>query len=43
MVDAAHEKEKRDKEAIKNLKEEVANLTNVTEQQTGSSVEQEHR
>ncbi|KAM8741734.1 cilia- and flagella-associated protein 58 [Acanthopagrus schlegelii] len=41
MVDAAHDKEKRDKEAIRNLKEEVANLIKKAEQQTGFSTNQE--
>uniref|UniRef100_A0A673AB75 Cilia and flagella associated protein 58 n=1 Tax=Sphaeramia orbicularis TaxID=375764 RepID=A0A673AB75_9TELE len=41
MVDAAHEKEKRDKETIKNLKEEVADLTKIAEQQTGFTTDQE--
>ncbi|KAM9348951.1 cilia- and flagella-associated protein 58 [Symphorus nematophorus] len=42
MVDAAHDKEKRDKETIKNLKEEVANQIKVAEQQSGLSMDQEH-
>ncbi|XP_068457402.1 cilia- and flagella-associated protein 58 [Clinocottus analis] len=41
MVDAAHDKEKRDKENIRDLKEEVAHLMKMAEQQTGSSVDQE--
>ncbi|XP_031166935.1 cilia- and flagella-associated protein 58 [Sander lucioperca] len=41
MVDAAHDKEKRDKEAIRILKEEVANLIKMAEQQTGFSADQE--
>ncbi|XP_034034786.1 cilia- and flagella-associated protein 58 [Thalassophryne amazonica] len=42
MVDAAHDKEKRDKDAIKNLKEEVFDLTELVEQQAGFSTQQEH-
>ncbi|KAM7374887.1 hypothetical protein PAMP_007521 [Pampus punctatissimus] len=41
MVDAAHDKEKRDNETIRSLKEEVANLTKTAEQQTGVSMNQE--
>lgn len=41
MVDAAHDKEKRDKETIRNLKEEVANLIKQGEQQTAFSMDQE--
>ncbi|XP_034745536.1 cilia- and flagella-associated protein 58 [Etheostoma cragini] len=41
MVDAAHDKEKRDKEAIRTLKEEVANLMKIAEQQSGFSMDQE--
>lgn len=37
MVDAAHVKEKKDKETIRNLKEEVFNL-NKTAEQTGLSM-----
>ncbi|KAL7390317.1 hypothetical protein ABVT39_018730 [Epinephelus coioides] len=40
MVDAAHQKEKRDQESIRNLKEEVANLMKMAEQQTGFSMDQ---
>ncbi|KAA8586336.1 hypothetical protein FQN60_000172 [Etheostoma spectabile] len=43
MVDAAHNKEKRDKEAINTLKEEVANLMKMAEQQAGFSTDQEQR
>ncbi len=43
MVDAAHDKEKRDKETIGNLKEEVANLIKMAEQNTGFSMDQEQR
>lgn len=43
MVDAAHDKEKRDKETIRNLKDEVANLMKIGEQQTGVSMDQEQR
>lgn len=43
MVDAAHDKEKSDKETIRNLKEEVANLIKKAEQQTGFSTNQEQR
>ncbi|XP_029375725.1 cilia- and flagella-associated protein 58 [Echeneis naucrates] len=42
MVDAAHDKEKRDKETITNLKEEVANLLKSIEQQTSFSMDQQH-
>uniref|UniRef100_A0A8C4GHZ6 Cilia- and flagella-associated protein 58 central coiled coil domain-containing protein n=1 Tax=Dicentrarchus labrax TaxID=13489 RepID=A0A8C4GHZ6_DICLA len=41
MVDAAHDKEKRDKETIRNLNEEVANLIKTAEQQTGFSMNQD--
>lgn len=41
MVDAAHVKEKRDKETIQDLKEEVSNLIKMAEQQTGFSMDQE--
>ncbi|KAK7904283.1 hypothetical protein WMY93_016890 [Mugilogobius chulae] len=41
MVDAAHEKEKKDKEIIKNLREETADLTKKIEQQSGFSGDQE--
>uniref|UniRef100_A0A4W6DUE0 Cilia and flagella associated protein 58 n=1 Tax=Lates calcarifer TaxID=8187 RepID=A0A4W6DUE0_LATCA len=41
MVDAAHDKEKRDKETIRNLKDEVANLMKIGEQQTGVSMDQD--
>lgn len=40
MVDAAHDKEKRDKETISNLKEEVSNLMKTAEQQTNLSMDQ---
>ncbi|KAG7224645.1 hypothetical protein INR49_011398 [Caranx melampygus] len=40
MVDAAHDKEKRDKETIRNLKEEVSNLMKTAEQQTNLSMDQ---
>lgn len=43
MVDAAHDKEKKDRDLIKNLKEEVTNLTQITDQQTGFSENEEHR
>lgn len=43
MVDAAHDKEKRDKETITNLKEEVSKLVQTSEQQSGFSMEPEHR
>ncbi|XP_008330704.1 cilia- and flagella-associated protein 58 [Cynoglossus semilaevis] len=42
MVDAAHDKEKKDRDLIKNLKEEVTNLTQITDQQTGFSENEEH-
>ncbi|XP_040006991.1 cilia- and flagella-associated protein 58 [Xiphias gladius] len=41
MVDAAHDKEKRDNETIRNLKEEVANLMKIAEQQTSFSMDKE--
>ncbi|XP_063751732.1 cilia- and flagella-associated protein 58 isoform X2 [Eleginops maclovinus] len=41
MVDAAHAKESRDKETIRTLKEEVANLMHAAEQQTNISLDQE--
>ncbi|XP_034538757.1 cilia- and flagella-associated protein 58 [Notolabrus celidotus] len=40
-VDTAHDKEKQDKESIRNLKEEVANLMKLNEQQTGFSMDKE--
>uniref|UniRef100_A0A3B4WB06 Cilia and flagella associated protein 58 n=1 Tax=Seriola lalandi dorsalis TaxID=1841481 RepID=A0A3B4WB06_SERLL len=40
MVDAAHDKEKMDKDTIRNLKEEVANLMKIAEQQSGFSMDQ---
>lgn len=43
MVDAAHDREKRDKETIRNLNEEISNLTKMTEQQAGLSMSQEQR
>lgn len=43
MVDAAHDKEKKDKETIRNLKEEVSNLIKMAEQKTGFSKDQEQR
>ncbi|KAM8899578.1 cilia- and flagella-associated protein 58 isoform 1-T1 [Spinachia spinachia] len=41
MVDAAHIKERRDKETIQDLKEKVSNLMKMSEQQTGFSMDQE--
>lgn len=41
MVDAAHDKEKSDRETIRNLTEEIDNLTKMAEQQTGFSMNQE--
>ncbi|KAM6911713.1 cilia- and flagella-associated protein 58 [Lycodopsis pacificus] len=41
MVDAAHDKERRDKETIRDLKEEVANRMKMAEEQIGFSVDQE--
>ncbi|XP_033833674.1 cilia- and flagella-associated protein 58 [Periophthalmus magnuspinnatus] len=41
MVDAAHEKEKKGKEVIKNLREEITDLTKKIEQQSGYSADQE--
>lgn len=43
MVDTAHEKEKKDRETIKNLKEDITNLTKKIKQQTGYSRDQEQR
>lgn len=43
MVDAAHDKERRDKESIRDLKEEVSKLMKMAEHQTGSSVDREQR
>jgi len=43
MVDAAHDIEKKDKETIRNLKEEVSNLTKTTEQQNGFSTDEDRR
>uniref|UniRef100_A0A3B5A651 Cilia and flagella associated protein 58 n=1 Tax=Stegastes partitus TaxID=144197 RepID=A0A3B5A651_9TELE len=40
MVDAAHEKEKKDKETIRVLKEDISNLTKMAEQQTALSRDQ---
>ncbi|TNN51779.1 Cilia- and flagella-associated protein 58 [Liparis tanakae] len=41
MVDAAHDKERRDKESIRDLKEDVSKLMKMAEHQTGSSVDRE--
>ncbi|MED6256259.1 hypothetical protein ATANTOWER_022695, partial [Ataeniobius toweri] len=41
MVDATHDKERKDMETIKNLKEDVSKLTKATEQQTGQQLDQE--
>uniref|UniRef100_UPI0037E95453 cilia- and flagella-associated protein 58 n=1 Tax=Semicossyphus pulcher TaxID=241346 RepID=UPI0037E95453 len=41
MVDTAHNKEKNDKDTIRNLKEEVANLIKMNEQQAGFHMDQE--
>ncbi|XP_068187756.1 cilia- and flagella-associated protein 58 [Antennarius striatus] len=41
MVDTAHDKEKKDKETMRNLKEEVADLIKMGEQQSVLSVTQE--
>lgn len=41
MVDTAHEKEKKDRETIKNLKEDITDLTKKIKQQTGYSRDQE--
>lgn len=41
MVDAAHVQEKKDKETIRALKEEVSNLVKMNEQQTGFSVDKD--
>ncbi len=40
-MDAAHDKERKDNETIRNLKEEVASLIKSSEQQIGLSVNQE--
>lgn len=42
MVDASHEKEARAKEAIKQLKMEIANLSKLVEQGAGLTMGQEH-
>ncbi|XP_071376274.1 cilia- and flagella-associated protein 58-like [Centroberyx affinis] len=42
MVDAAHDKEMRDKEIILNLKEEITNLTRMVEQRASMSMGKEH-
>lgn len=42
MVDAARDKEKRDKENIRILKEDVAKLITKGEQQADFSMDQEH-
>ncbi|KAM4726208.1 cilia- and flagella-associated protein 58 [Anableps anableps] len=41
MVDAAHDKEKKDQETIENLKENIFKLTKATEQQNGQQLDQE--
>ena len=41
MVDASHENESRSKERIKELKEEISNLTSLIEQGPGASLSQE--
>ncbi|XP_069395852.1 cilia- and flagella-associated protein 58 isoform X2 [Paralichthys olivaceus] len=41
MVNAAYEKEKRDKETIRNLKDNIEDLTKLTEEQKGFSTQQE--
>uniref|UniRef100_A0A3Q3NR69 Cilia and flagella associated protein 58 n=1 Tax=Labrus bergylta TaxID=56723 RepID=A0A3Q3NR69_9LABR len=41
MVDTAHDKEKKDKETIRNLKEDISNLIKMNEQQTGFSKDQQ--
>lgn len=43
MVDAAHDKEKKDKETIRKLQEDVSNLTKMAEIQTGFSRDQEQK
>ncbi|XP_023121554.1 cilia- and flagella-associated protein 58 [Amphiprion ocellaris] len=40
MVDAAHDKEKKDKETIRNLKEDISDLTKMAEQQASFSKDQ---
>ncbi|XP_069719950.1 cilia- and flagella-associated protein 58 [Phaenicophaeus curvirostris] len=42
MVDTAYEKEQKAKKTIKSLQEEIARLTNLVEQGSGLSMEQEH-
>ncbi|XP_076017313.1 cilia- and flagella-associated protein 58 [Genypterus blacodes] len=42
MVDAAHDKDKRDRETISHLKDEIANLTKQVEQNSGISKDQQH-
>ncbi|KAM6983740.1 cilia- and flagella-associated protein 58 [Tautogolabrus adspersus] len=41
MVDTAHDKEKKDKETIRTLKEDISNLIKMNEQQTGFSKDQQ--
>ncbi|XP_027886375.1 cilia- and flagella-associated protein 58 [Xiphophorus couchianus] len=41
LIDAAHDKERKDQETIKNLKEDVFKLTRATEQKTGQQQDQE--
>lgn len=43
MVDAAHDKEKQDKQTIRNLKEEVVEQMKIAEQQGELLMEQEQR
>ncbi|XP_029957141.1 cilia- and flagella-associated protein 58 [Salarias fasciatus] len=41
LVDAAHDKEKKDKDTIRSLKEDISNLTRLSEKQTSVSAGQE--
>ncbi|KAM3601496.1 uncharacterized protein V6R79_013731 [Siganus canaliculatus] len=43
LIETSHNKEQRDKETIKNLKEEVGSLIKKAEQQSGFASDQEHR
>uniref|UniRef100_A0A672JJS4 Cilia and flagella associated protein 58 n=1 Tax=Salarias fasciatus TaxID=181472 RepID=A0A672JJS4_SALFA len=43
LVDAAHDKEKKDKDTIRSLKEDISNLTRLSEKQTSVSAGQEQR
>lgn len=41
LIDAAHDKERKDQETIKKLEEDVFELTKATEQKTGQQQDQE--